>query len=243
MAQTNNLTLSVPDGTSMQVFIASPEGTGPFPGLILFQEAFGVNAHIKDVAERFAKEGYVVIAPELFHRTAPPGFEGPYGDFASIAPHFQGITEAGLEADITACWGWLQSQANLHKSKIACTGYCLGGRVSFIANSILPFKAAVCYYGGRIVPDLLKRVPSLHAPMLFCWGGLDKHIPQEHVDAITTELKKENKPYANIVFSYADHAFFCDARPSYNPEAAAEAWALTLAFLKNKLNAKPTATS
>jgi len=235
MPQSNNVILDVADGTAMQAFTVVPDGVGPFPGLVLFQEAFGVNAHIKDLAERFGREGYVVIAPELFHRTAPVGFEGPYGDFASIAPHFQGITETGLEDDVKACWNWLQQHVSVSKDNIACTGYCLGGRVSFLANSILPFKAAVTYYGGRIVPDMLKRVPSLHAPMLFCWGGLDKHIPQEHVDPITTELKKENKAYASIVFSYADHAFFCDARPSYNAQAAGESWALTLAFLKNKL--------
>ena len=235
MSKHKYVTLSVADGTSMQAYVAQPDGPGNYPGLMIFQEAFGVNGHIRDVAERFAKEGYVVIAPELFHRTAPAGFEGAYNDFPALAVHFQGVTEQGMEADIQACWRWLQSSESVQKDKIACTGYCMGGRVSFLANTILPFKAAISYYGGRIAPDLVKRAAQLHAPMLFCWGGMDKHIPQTQVDAIAAELNKENKPFASIVFSYADHAFFCDARPSYNKEAAAEAWALTLAFLKTKL--------
>ena len=97
--------LPLSDGTTMQAYIASPKNTNePHPGLMLFQEAFGVNNHIRNLADRFAAEGYVVIAPELFHRTAPPGFEGSYADFAAIAPHFQGLTDAGLEEDIkTSC--------------------------------------------------------------------------------------------------------------------------------------------
>ena len=235
MSQSNYISITVADGTHMQAYAALPSGDGPFPALMLFQEAFGVNAHIKDLAERFAKEGYVVVAPELFHRTAPEGFTAAYNDFASVAPHMQALTEAGMEADVQACWHWLQTNDSVIKEKIACTGYCMGGRVSFLANTILPLRAAVSYYGSRIAPDLVKRAASLHAPMLFCWGGLDKHIPQEQIDAVTGELKKENKPYASIVFSYADHGFFCDAKPAYNPEVATEAWALTLSFLKAKL--------
>ena len=235
MSQTNYVNLQVSDGTTMQAYIAQPTGSGTYPGLMLFQEAFGVNGHIKDLAERFAKEGYVVIAPEFYHRSAPAGFSASYTDFPSVAPHMQALTVPGMEADIHACWNWLQQNKLVQKDKIACTGYCMGGRASFLANPILPFKAAVSYYGVRIAPELVTRAASLHAPMLFCWGGLDKHIPQEQIDAVTNELKKENKPYASIVFSYADHGFFCDAKAAYNPEAAKEAWALTLAFLKTKL--------
>ncbi len=227
--------LKVADGTAMRAYSVLPSGRGPFPGLIVFQEAFGVNGHIRDVADRFAKEGYAVIAPELFHRTAPPGFEGDYKDFASVMPHMKGITPAGLEADARAAWDWLQGQAEVRPKAMACVGYCMGGRVSFVANSILPFRAAISYYGGGIAPDLIKRAPDLHAPMLFFWGGLDKHIPAEQVASVVEALKKAEKPHINEVISYADHAFFCDDRPNYNEQAAREAWALTLAFLREKV--------
>jgi len=228
----NYVSLSVADGTTMFAYTAVPAGQGPFPGLILFQEAFGVNSNIRNLADRFAAEGYVVIAPELFHRTAPKGFEGSYTDFAAIAPHFAGINDELLGHDARAAFDWLQNNPLVRKGDIASTGYCMGGRASFLANSLLPLKAAISYYGGRIAPDLVKRAPSLHGPMLFFWGGLDKHIPHEHVETVTGELKAAGKHFINVEISYADHGFFNEEKPVYNPDAAAEAWALTLAFLK-----------
>jgi len=232
---TSFIQLEVAGANTMQAYVAAPEGSGPFPAILVFQEAFGVNHHIREVAGRFAAEGYVAIAPELFHRTAEPGFEGSYTDFGAVAQHFQGVTEEGMENDVRAAYNWLQAQPNVKKDATVSTGYCMGGRVSFLANSIVPLKAAVSYYGGRIMPDLVKRAPSLHASMLFFWGGLDKHIPQEQVSAVMAELDAAGKKYVNVVFSFADHAFFCDARPSYNAEAAKLAWPLTLAFLKENL--------
>lgn len=227
--------LTINDSSVMQAYTAMPVGAGPFPGIIIYQEAFGVNGHIRRLADRFAASGYIAIAPELFHRTAPAGFEGNYNDFNSVAPHFQAITDQGLEADIMATWSWLKQHSRLKKDSIVCTGYCLGGRVSFFTNTLVPVKAAVSYYGSRIAPDLIKRAASLHAPMLFFWGGLDKHIPKEQIDAVIDGIKKEEKPYTNVVISSADHGFFCEEKPAYNDQAANEAWAHTLAFLEMKL--------
>lgn len=236
MSHTNNfVTLHVSDDTQMQAYVATPSGNGPFPGLILFQEAFGVNAHIRDMANRFAEQGYVTIAPELFHRTAEVGYEGSYANFSSVASHYQAVTTATLEADTRAAWDWLTQNTLVKKDALACIGYCMGGRACFFANTIFPFKAAISYYGGGIAQELATSADKLHAPMLFFWGGQDTHITPEHVNTVTTELTKAGKKYTNVVFSYAGHAFFCDARPSYNAEAAADAWPLTLAFLKNKL--------
>lgn len=92
------VTLSVSDGSTMQAFVARPAGRARHPGLLLCQEAFGVNAHIKDVARRCARAGWVTIAPELFHRTAPVGFTGSYGDFEGVRAHVQALTVEGLEA-------------------------------------------------------------------------------------------------------------------------------------------------
>ncbi len=235
--QTSWIELKVADGTTLRAYTVRPAGPGPFPGLMVFQEAFGVNGHIRDVAERFADEGYVAIAPELFHRTAPPGFEGDYQNFEGVKPHYLAITAAGLEADTRAAWDWLAGRAEVRPGAIACIGYCLGGRVSFLANTVCPFKAAIAYYGGGIGPELLKRAPDLHGPMLFFWGGLDLHIPPEQVAAVIESLQQAGKPYINVAISYANHAFFCDDRANYNEQAAREAWALTLAFLREKLRA------
>src|SRR5580693_9448871 len=106
------LELAVADGTMMSAYVAYPAQGGPSPGLIVFQEAFGVNRHIRNVSDRFAAEGYVVIAPELFHRTAP-GFEGSYTDFPAVMPHVKAVTTETAEADIRSAYDWLCSNAHV----------------------------------------------------------------------------------------------------------------------------------
>jgi carboxymethylenebutenolidase len=235
MSYPHAITLAIADGTQAQAYTAFPAGAGPRPGIILLQEAFGVNAHIRAVADRLAAAGYVVVAPELFHRTAAPGFEVAYNDFPSAAPHFAGLTVEGLTTDVQAAHAWLQAQPNVLKDKIGSIGFCLGGRVSFLANAVLPLAASVSYYGGGT--HLLKdRAPDLHAPHLFFWGGRDTHISKENVAEVIAAVEAAGKPHINTVISYAEHGFNCDARPSYNADAAAEAWALTLAFFQQKLS-------
>jgi carboxymethylenebutenolidase len=237
MSDQNNLTIPVADGTEMHAYSAFPSNTGPVPGILLLQEAFGVNHHIRSVADRLAAAGYAVVAPELFHRTAAPGFEIAYSDFNTVAaPHFRAITVEGLTADLQAAHAWLTTQALVKADKIGSIGFCLGGRVSFLANAVLPVAAAVSYYGGGT--HLLKdRAADLHAPHLFFWGGVDAHINKEHIAEVTDAVEAAGKPFISTVISYADHGFNCDERPSYHPQAAAEAWALTLAFFKEKLGA------
>jgi carboxymethylenebutenolidase len=232
--QRQHVSLPVADGSSMQVFTVLPDGPGPFPGLILIQEAYGVNGHIRHVGERLAAEGFAVIAPEIFHRTAPAGWEGPYGDFQAVMPHYQAITVDGLEQDMRACYQWFQEASAVASDRIGAIGFCLGGRVSFVANACLPLRAAVSYYGGMLdkVTDL---APKVSGPHLFQWGGLDKHLGPEVREAVTAAMTAAGKPFASVVYSYADHAFNCDERPAYQPDAANESWALSMAFLKGRM--------
>jgi len=227
---TQGITLQVGDGTSMNAYVARPDEPGKFPGLLVLQEAFGVNAHIRDVTERMAREGYVAIAPELFHRTQP-GFEGRYDDFPSAMKHLQALTEAGQAADFRAAYEWLRSNSQVSGDRIASIGFCMGGRSSFLACATLPLQASISFYGGGIAQGLLPRAGDLHAPILLFWGGLDKHITAEHTRAVEDALIKAGKPYVNVTVSYADHGFFCDVRASYNAAAAGLAWKLTLQFL------------
>lgn len=221
------ITLDADDGTSLRAFVARPDGAAATRGLLVFQEAFGVNAHIRDVTQRFAAEGFLAISPDLFHRTAP-GFECGYTAFSQAVPHLQAVTEQGLDADVRAAYGWLSREGV--GANCAAVGYCLGGRVAFVANSGVPLKAAASYYGGRI-PPLVGRAPKLSGPLLFFWGGLDHHIPEEDRQAVVSGVRAANKVFVNVIFSDADHGFFCDARASYNPAAAAQAWSLTKTFL------------
>ena len=228
------ITLNVSDGTTMRAYKARPEGAVSQSGLLVFQEAFGVNAHMRDVTERFARKGYLAVAPELFHRTEP-GFEGCYDDFPSAMAHLQALKVPELEADLQATYDWLR--ANAGNLPIASVGYSMGGRVSFLAALTLPLACAVSYYGGGIAPNpmspgLLSRANQLRAPVLFFWGGRDQHIGPEQVRAVTEALRAAGKDYVNVEFSDVGHGFFCDARPSYSPIAAAQAWPITLNFLR-----------
>ena len=235
MSTPNSLVLNAADGTQLHAYVARPQASAAAPGIILFQEAFGVNQHIRNVADRLAQAGYVVVAPELFHRTAAPGLEIPYSEFATQAmPHYQAITQEGLTQDMQAAYDWLQSQADVQKDKIGSIGFCLGGQVAFLSNAVVPVAAAVSYYGGG-THTITNLATDLHAPHLFFWGGLDQHISKDQIKQVVEAVDAAGKPYINTVISYADHGFNCDERPSYNPEAAAEAWAATLAFFAQKL--------
>lgn len=223
--------LPVSDGTSMNAYVARPATSSPSaPAIAVFQEAFGVNAHIRDVAERFAALGMVAIAPELFHRTAA-GFVGSYTDFDAVRPHMAGLTAAGINADIDATFDWIRNDPGIDPDEVAAIGFCMGGRVTYMANARANLRAAVSFYGGGIVPDLLPLAPEQRGPILMFWGGLDQHIPPEQYRAVADALTAAGATHEQVVFSGADHGFFCDQRASYNPIASRQAWSMLKEFL------------
>jgi carboxymethylenebutenolidase len=239
--QNEYVSLSVADGTSMRAYISRPPAT-PRGGLIVFQEAFGVNAHMRDVTDRFAREGYLCITSELFHRTAP-GLEAGYTDFPAVIPHMHALTDEGLAADMMAAYDWLKKKSGSPDLSTSAIGYCMGGRTACLAAMTLPLACCTSYYGGgiagnQIFPSLLDRFSEISAPVLYFWGGLDAHIGPDQVKAVNDGMRAAKKTWINVEFSFADHGFFCDARASYNAEAAAEAWALTLTFLNTHAGAK-----
>jgi carboxymethylenebutenolidase len=227
---TERISVGVGDGTQMGGYLARPARPGTYPGLLVLQEIFGVNAHIRDIAERFAREGYVALAPELFHRSAP-GYEGRYDDIQGGMAQATKLTPAGVEADLAAAHGYLQGHASARRDRIGVVGYCMGGRLAFLANARLPLQAAVSYYGGGIATALLPLADTMAGPLLLVWAGQDGYIPPEHRRSVAEALRAAGKPFVDVEFSHADHGFFCDARSNYEPRAARQVWALTLAFL------------
>lgn len=228
------VTLEVSDGTSMDAFVASPaDEHNLHAGVIVLQEIWGVNAHIRDVANRFAHAGYTAIAPDVFHRTAGKRFEAPYTEFTG-REHWEKLTRAGAQADLTATFEWLHERL-LESSDspfVASCGFCMGGRLSFVANGALPLNAAISFYGGGIAQKDLDLAASQSGPLLLFWAGRDKHITKEHRRAVADALESADKVFTEVNVGYADHGFFCDQRSMFDPKAAKQAWELVLSFLK-----------
>ncbi len=234
MSATNRVTIRVADGTEMSAYVARPRGGGPFPAMLVFQEALGVNRQIRAVADRYAALGFVAVAPDLFHRFAP-GFETQTFDRDAIMPMIHKLTIDGMVADVAATYHWAAAAADIRKDKIAAVGYCMGGRAVYLANSEVPLAAAISYYGGGIAPDLLDRAAKLHGPHLFFWGGLDPSIPPEKHRAVIDAVRDAGKRFVDVEFSDAQHGFFNIELDRGNPRAAEESWALGRAFLANAL--------
>jgi carboxymethylenebutenolidase len=226
----DRVALDVSDGTTMNAYVARPADAARAPGIIVFQEAFGVNAYVRSIADRFAELGCIAVAPELFHRSGP-GFEGSYDDFAAVRPHIERLTTGGIAADAEAAYGWLANQSGADATRLACIGFCMGGRVSYIANARVKLAAAISFYGGGIAPDLLPLAEKQSSPILMFWGGLDTHIPPEQYRAVADALTAANVEHEQVVFSRAGHGFFCDARASYDEVSSLQAFALVKAFL------------
>ncbi len=238
--KTQTVELSVGDGTQMRAYVGQPlqasSSAKKNPAILVFQEAFGVNKHIRDVVHDFAQSGFVAIAPELFHRTAAPGFEDPNYNFPLVMPHYQAVTPKTIEADAKACYDWLKSQSHVDIAQLASIGFCMGGKSSYVANASIPMAAAVSFYGGGIAPDLLHLAEKQKAPLLLVWGGLDKHIPFEQTRAIDDALTKAGKTFVTVTFGDADHAFSNNDRPAaFQPRATHQAMQLTRAFLQDHL--------
>lgn len=223
--ETKWVELPVSDETAMAAFIARPDAASR-RGVLVLQEAFGVNAHMQDVAQRLAKLGYCAIAPDLFHRTAPR-FQGDYADFRPAMPHMKAMNYEATAADVRACYDWLIRQ---DATDVGSIGFCMGGRVSVLAAQVLPLQAAVSFYAGNIL-SLHEHVAETQAPLLLVWGDRDEHIPRAQRDKFADLLRTAKNSFVECTFSQAGHGFFNDQRPSFHPESARLAWALATAFL------------
>jgi carboxymethylenebutenolidase len=225
-------TLSTADGP-MDLYEATPDGDA-HAAIVVIQEAFGVNDHIKDVTRRFAAEGYHAVAPALFHRAG--GGTAGYDDFASIIPMFDGLTDDGILVDVDAALEHLRG-AGFADSSIGIVGFCFGGRATFLTAARRKIGAGVGFYGGGITeqsplpfPPLIVEAATLQTPWLGFFGDQDAMIPSEGVEALRTALKAA--PVATEIVRYPDagHGFHCDARGDYHPESAGDAWQRTLAW-------------
>lgn len=213
-------------------YMAIPTGEGSYPGIIVIQEIFGVNEHIRDVTERISKEGYVAIAPAIFHRVAP-NFEVGYSQQElELAKKYKQQTKAAeLLSDIQSTIDYLKDQPPVRKDGFGCIGFCFGGHVAYLAATLEDIQATASFYGAGMTSQTpgggsptITRTPEISGTIYAFFGMQDANIPAIDVELIEAELRKYQVSHRIFRYAQADHGFFCDRRASYNPEAAVDAW-------------------
>jgi carboxymethylenebutenolidase len=237
--RTDTDSLPTADGL-MPAYVCRPATGGPYPGVIVVMEAFGLNAHIKAVAERIAREGYVTIAPDFFYRFGSPIV--PYDDVSRAIAYIQRFDDAALMAEMGVVIQHLKSLPEVRGDRIGIEGFCVGGRIAFLTACRHPaaVKVAIAFYGGGIAADTptapLHDAPRIQCPVLCFFGEADRMIPMDQVRRVEDTLRRLKKTFEVKVYAGAGHGFFCDDRPSYHPEAAASAWNLASLWLSKYLN-------
>ena len=207
---------------TMNVYVAAPHDAGPHPGIMLIQEIFGVNPHIRQVAERWAREGYFVAAPDVFHRQGDR-FESGYDNLAPGFERMGKLRDDEFLRDAGALLDWMREQGAVRKDRIGVTGYCMGGRLTALTAMTQDVQAAISFYPGGI-GQLVERFGELNAPILFFFGAKDNFIPVSDTEKVREALQANKKAGEVQVYDDCGHGFFCDARGSYHKPAADDAW-------------------
>jgi len=216
-------------GGEMPGYRAMPAKAKSAPVVLVVQEIFGVHEHIKDICRRFAKLGYLAIAPELYARQ---GDVSKIADGQEIMKIVAKVPDAQVMSDLDAAVDWASKSGNGDVSKLGITGFCWGGRQVWLYAAHNPkLKAGVAWY-GRLVgkPDELHPkypvdiAPALKVPVLGLYGAQDQSIPQDTVEQMRAALKKGSSKSEIVVYPDAGHAFYADYRPSYRQPAAEDGW-------------------
>ena len=214
-------------GGTFSGFFAAPQGEGPVPGVVVIQEIFGVNSHMREMCQRFANAGYAALSPDLFHSVGPDIQLGYTPDDIAKGREIRGKldTDKVLE-DVRAAFDALGTRPETKGKKLGVTGYCWGGFVTYLAACRCKPAAVSAYYGGGIV-NFLKEADKIAAPIQFHFGEKDPGIPMAEVDQIKAKLK--GRANADVfVYPGADHGFNCNDRKSYQEAAAKLAWERTM---------------
>ena len=232
------------DGFKVPAYRAAPEGKTGLPVVLVIQEIFGVHEYIADTARRFAKAGYLAIAPELYARQGDPS---KYGEIAKLqAEVVSKVPDAQVMADLDGAVQWARANGGNNK-KVGITGFCWGGRITWLYAEQSPNVGAGVAWYGRLVGNPSALTPkhpvelaaSLKAPVLGLYGGQDGGIPLTTVnqmkDALAEAGDKGNKAAKGsrfVVYPDAPHAFHADYRPSYRKAPAEDGWAQALEWFK-----------
>ena len=219
--------IKVADG-EMPAYRAMPSGGKDLPTVLVVQEIFGVHEHIKDVCRRLAKEGYIAIAPELYARQ---GDVSKLKEINEIFAIVSKVPDAQVMSDLDATFAWAAKNGG-NAAKVAVTGFCWGGRITWMYAAHNPqLKAGVAWYGGLTRPatvlsptNPLDIAPTLKVPVLGLYGDADTGIPVDTVDKMRDALKKAGSASEIVLYDDTPHGFYADYRPSYRPGEANDGW-------------------
>lgn len=233
--ETGDIKIPVADG-AIPAYYAAP-AKGKHGVILVIQEIFGVHEHIKDVCRRLAHAGYFAVAPELFVRQGDPS---KLPDINSIRELAGKVPDAQVMSDLDATVVWASKQARANTNKLGITGFCWGGRITWLYAAHNPkLDAGVAWY-GRLIGDATANTPlhpvdvtdKISAPVLGLYGGADQGIPVDTVERMRAGLRAFVKPGEIVVYPDAPHAFNADYRPTYRKEVAEDAWKKMLAWFK-----------
>jgi carboxymethylenebutenolidase len=236
-------------GTSVSAYLSRPTTSGPHPGVIVIMEAFGLNDHIKDVADRFAREGYIALAPDMYTREGTPDISNPDTMLQNVMRIMFSVPDSQAMGDLDAGAQYIKSQADSN-GKVGAIGFCSGGRYTLMFGCTSKnLDAAVDSAGGFITQDgpneqedtrpvpPIDMIADLNCPLLGLFGEEDPNPSPEHAERLQAELDKHGKTYEMRMYPNAGHAFFADYRDSYRPVPAQDMWHRVLTFYDKHLSA------
>ncbi|MGF1514297.1 MAG: dienelactone hydrolase family protein [Elainellaceae cyanobacterium] len=240
---TTNVGLTV-DGSLMRVYVAAPEPEGRYPGVLFYSDIYQLGGPITRLADRLAGYGYVVAAPEIFHRTESIGTVIEPTDIGKLRgnDNARRTAIAEYDADTEALLGWLAAEDRVMVDKLSAFGFCIGGHLAFRAALQSWIRAAVCIYPtgihsgklGRGIADTIARVGEIQGAVLTIFGTLDPHVPPEGRQSILQVLNKAGTKHETLLYE-ANHTFMRDDGYRYDSAVTDEAWGEAIAFLARSL--------
>lgn len=233
------------DGGVMRTFVAAPKRDGRYPGILFYSDIFQLTGPMIRATTRLAGYGFVVAAPEIYHRIEPPGTVIPFDDEGRT----RGLAGAAqtavseFDSDCRNVLDYLGAHPKVDKGKLGAGGFCIGGHLSFRAALQPDVRATVCFYGtgihnGKLGKDedagSLERASEIRGELLLVFGTLDPHVPEEGRAKIQSSLKRAGSKFSISLYE-AEHAFMRDEGPRYDPEATDQAWDEMVGFFRRAL--------
>jgi len=223
------------DGADMRLYTSVPEGTGPFPAVVVIQHQGGVDDFVQEMTQRLASAGYAAVAPELYHRDGP--------DCQDDGPTRRArLLDVNVIKDVNATVDFLTSHCLVDGERLGIIGFCMGGRVAYLMAALQPHvKAAVDYYGGNIMvpwgegPAPIDRTGEIHCPLLGLFGEEDANPSPADMRKLDAELTKHGKVHEFYSYPGAGHAFMNRRGERYRADADHDSWPKTLAFFAKHL--------